>query len=279
MTREENAEVFSDTLSRMKSNPILGKAVHESTGHQFLLKEGDDYTPHSGETYPGKCRVEVSKRRTLEAAGRYRGMKTIVLNFASAVNPGGGVRKGSNAQEESICRISTLYPSLKDDYMCRNFYLPHRASADRRNNDDLIYTPGVVVFRSDDDYMTLLDESEWYRVNVITAAAPDLREPRPGDSDYGRPYMKLSENELLSLHKKRMRRILSVAAGEGNDAVILGAFGCGAFRNPPYVVAEAIADVIGEYRNRFRVIEAAVFTAEGRSEYNYDSLRRVLSSI
>ena len=279
MTREENAEVFSDTLSRMRSNPILGKAVRESTGHQFLLKEGDDYTPHSSEMYTGKCRVEVSKRRTLEAAGRYRGMKTAVLNFASAVNPGGGVRKGSNAQEESICRISTLYPSLKDDYMCRNFYLPHRASADRRNNDDLIYTPGVVVFRSDDDYMTMLDESEWYRVNVITAAAPDLREPRPGDSDYGRPYMKLSENELLSLHKKRMRRILSVAAGEGNEAVILGAFGCGAFRNPPYIVAEAIADVIGEYRNRFRVIEAAVFTAEGRSEYNFDSFRRILSSI
>ena len=279
MTREENAEVFRDTLSRMRSNHILGKAVRESTGHQFLLKEGDDYTAHSREMYPVKCRVEVSKRRTLEAAGRYRGMKTAVLNFASAVNPGGGVRKGSNAQEESICRISTLYPSLKDDFMWRNFYLPHRYSQDRRNNDDIIYTPGVVVFRSDDEYMTLLDESEWCRVNVITAAAPDLREPRPGDSDYGRHYIKLSESELLSLHKKRMRRILSVAAGEGNEAVILGAFGCGAFRNPPYVVAEAIADVIGEYRNRFRVIEAAVFTAEGRSEYNFDSFRRVLSSI
>ena len=279
MTREENAEVFNDTLSEMRNNLFLRKAVHESTEHQFLLKESDDYTPHSNETYPGKCRVEVSKRRTLEAAGRYRGMKTVVLNFASAVTPGGGVRKGSNAQEESICRISTLYPSLKDDYMWRNFYLPHRASADRRNNDDIIYTPGVVVFRSDDEYMTLLDESEWYRVNVITAAAPDLREPRPGDSDYGRPYMKLSENELLSLHKKRMRRILSVAAGEGNEAVILGAFGCGAFRNPPYVVAEAIAEVLKEYRTSFRVIEAAVFTAEGRSEYNFDSFRRILSSI
>ncbi len=263
----------------MRRNPILRKAVYESTRQQFLLKENESYIPHCGGTYPQKCRVEVSKRRTLEAAGRYRGMKTAVLNFASAVNPGGGVRKGSNAQEESICRISTLYSSLNDDNMWRNFYLPHRASADRRNNDDLIYTPGVIVFRSDDGYMNLLDESEWYEVNVITAAAPDLREPRPGDSDYGRPYIKLSENELLSLHKKRMRRILSVAAGEGNEAVILGAFGCGAFRNPPYIVAEAIADAIEEYRSRFRVIEAAVFTAEGRSEYNWDSFRRILSAI
>ena len=57
MTREENAEVFSDALSRMRSNPILGKAVRESTGHQFLLKEGDVYTPHSSEMYTGKCRV------------------------------------------------------------------------------------------------------------------------------------------------------------------------------------------------------------------------------
>ena len=279
MTREENAEVFSDTLSEMRNNPILRKAVDESTKNQFLLKEGEDYTPHFNQTYPQKCRVEVSKRRTLEAAGRYRDMKTVVLNFASSVNPGGGVRKGANAQEESICRISTLYSSLRDDYMWRNFYLPHRYSQDRRNNDDIIYTPGVVVFKGDDDYMKLLDESEWYRVNVITAAAPDLREPRPCDSDYGRPYIKLSENELLSLHKKRMRRILSVAAGEGNEAVIIGAFGCGAFRNPPYVVAEAVAEVLKDYRTSFRVIEAAVFTAEGRSEYNYDSFRRVLSAI
>ncbi len=277
MTREENAEVFNDTLSLTKSNPVLGKAVHESTEHQFLLKENDDYTPHSEKTFPDKCRVEVSKRRTLEAAERYRGMKTAVLNFASAVNPGGGVRKGSSAQEESLCRISTLYPSLRDDYMWRNFYLPHRKAADRRNNDDLIYTPGVVVFKSDDDYMSLLRSDRWYSVNVITAAAPDLREPRPGDSDYGRPYMKITENELVSLHIKRMRRILSVAAGEGNEIVVLGAFGCGAFRNPPYIVAEAISDVIREYRNRFRVIEAAVYTAEGRSGYNLDCFRRVLS--
>ena len=83
----------------------------------------------------------------------------------------------------------------------------------------------------------------------------------------------------MSLHKKRMGRILSVAAGDGNEAVIIGAFGCGAFRNPSYIVAEAIAEVLKDYRTSFRVIEAAVFTAEGRSEYNWDSFRRVLSAI
>lgn len=75
-----------------------------------------------------------------------------VLNFASATNPGGGVVKGSSAQEEAICRCSTLYPNLKAERAWEKFYAPHRRARDPLHNDDCIYTPGVMVFKADTDY-------------------------------------------------------------------------------------------------------------------------------
>ena len=41
--------------------------------------------------------------------------------------------------------------------------------------------------------------------------------------------------------------------------MILGAFGCGAFCNPPDVVAEAFAKWTSTYRTCFDVIEYAVY--------------------
>ena len=129
----------------------------------------------------------------------YAGKKVCVLNFASATNSGGGVIKGSSAQEEAICRCSTLYPNLKEQRMWNQFYAPHRRAHDPLHNDDCIYTPGVMVFKSDTDYPQLLPEEKWYSVNVLTCAAPNLRE-RPS-------------NEMN--------------AGDGDDSAITASFGVG----------------------------------------------------
>lgn len=246
----------------------------ESSRKERLILERDNYIPGHDITYGDKARIIVSSKRTFEAAFGYKGMKTAVLNFASAVSPGGGVTKGSSAQEESLCRISTLYPCLKTRYMWNNFYLTHRNEGDRRNNDDTIYTPGVIVFKTDASYTREMREDEWYSVSVITTAAPDLRRPKySGD----RESVTLSDGELFSLHTKRIRRILTIASGEGNEAVILGAYGCGAFRNPPFLVAEAFKKVIEEsFLDKFKVIEFAIYSnPDGRPSDNLMAFREV----
>lgn len=278
MDRNGNIRIFEETLASMGRENTLKRALSESKKNQRLILENDAYKPSSGIIFDEDASVVVSSRRTLEAAGRYRGMKTAVLNFASAVQPGGGVLSGSSAQEEALCRCSTLYPNLKESYLWRKFYSPHRSRGDRRNNDDVIYTPGVVVFKSDDDSPSLLSESEWYFVNVVTCAAPDLREPRPGNSDWGKAKMNISKTELMELHIRRMRRIMEIASGEGNEVLVIGAFGCGAFANPPRIVAEAAGSVINEYRRRFRTIEAAVYCSPGRDE-NYRVFKSVLGGL
>lgn len=106
----------------------------------------------------------------------------------------------------------------------------------------VFYTPGVIAFKSDTNNPKLLPEEKWYSVNVLTCAAPNLREkPSNGmNSGDGNASVHVSREELQALHEKRMRKVLEIAANKENDVVILGAFGCGAFCNPPLIVAQAM---------------------------------------
>ena len=206
--------------------------------------------------------------------------KVCVLNFASATNPGGGVIKGSSAQEEAICRCSTLYPNLKEPYIWNAFYAPHRRAHDPLHNDDCIYTPGIVVYKSDTDYPQRLPEDKWYSVNVMTCAAPNLRE-RPStemNSGDGDAAAHISREELQALHEKRMRRVLEIAWAKENEVMSLGAFGCGAFRNPPAVVAQAMKTVVQEYRKKFETIEFAVYCST-QYDTNYRIFQQILGDL
>ena len=158
-------------------------------------------------------------KRTFEAAKAYRNNKVAVHNFASASNPGGGVIHGATAQKECLCRCSYLYFCLNTPDMWDGFYTPHRQAGNTLHNDDIIYTPDVTVFKSDTDKPVLLPENEWYKVNVITCAAPNLR-AKPSNKNNtgdGSKAAILSDNEMLEIHEKRLRRILDVAVYGGND--------------------------------------------------------------
>ena len=129
-------------------------------------------------------------------------------------------------------------------------------------------------------YPQLLPEEKWYSVNVLTCAAPNLRE-RPsnemnaGDGDAA---VHISREDLQALHEKRMRRVLEIAWAKGNEVVILGAFGCGAFRNPPAVVAQAMKTVVQEYRMRFETIGFAVYCPT-QYDTNYRVFQQVLGGM
>ena len=148
------------------------------------LSVGKPFSPPSN---GAPAKVVVSRKRTLEAAEPYvrEGKKTCILNFASATNPGGGVTRGSSAQEECICRSSTLYPCLNTGALWNRFYGPHRKAGNPLYNDDCVYTPDVCVFREDTAIPELLQEEHWWNVNVLTCAAPFriLRRSLPGCSE------------------------------------------------------------------------------------------------
>lgn len=285
MGRAENITVFQDTERRCKTDQRLKEGIAKAVLGQRIILEGDAVA----ETLPGlssnknryesTARIVVSKKRSYEAAGAYQGKKVCVHNFASASNPGGGVTKGSSAQEECLCRCSTLYFCLNTDKPWNAFYGPHRAAQDPIHNDDCIYTPGVIVFKTDEAMPRSMPQEDWYEVDMITCAAPNLRE-RPGNhmnSGDGQTAVKLSEREQLVLHEKRLRRILDIAVAAGEEVVILGAFGCGAFENNPQAVAMAARNVIGDYLHDFETIEFAIYCSP-RDERNYGFFERAMKA-
>lgn len=257
--RETNVQVFEDTRRLSETDSYLKEAIAESSSKQYVVKEEENFETAQGHRFKNPVTVVVSKRRSFEAASRYAGQKICVHNFASSVSPSGGVLRGSTAQEEALCRCSTLYFNISEADIVEEFHDSHKkaikmGTMDSTYNDDCIYTPDVVVFKSDVGIPEILPKEQWYKVDVITCAAPNLREDSwPKDHEI------MSNQELRNLHVKRMRRILDIAKMEQEDVVILGAFGCGAFANPSEVVAEAMQEVLEEYKYDFKTIEFAVF--------------------
>lgn len=270
MGKIENVSVFQDTMNLCKNNKTIQAAVRNSIQNQKIILEMDVIPEPERKRYTEMAQITVSEKRTLEAASAYRGTKTAVHNFASATNPGGGVERGANAQEECLCRCSGLYKCLNSPDTWEKFYIPHKTEHNPIHNDDIIYTPDVLVFKSDTVQPELLDETKWYKVDVITCAAPNLRE-KPSNAyntgDGNHP-IKINDSELLEIHEKRLRRILDVALENGVETIILGAFGCGAFMNNPNIVAKASENVVKEYLYAFQNIEFAVYCSP-KDDSNY----------
>lgn len=261
MGRVENVAIFEDTKNLCETNAYLKEGTEKSIHNQKIILGKEMLPELKYNRYSSTANIVVSKNRTYQAAAMYKENKIAVHNFASATNPGGGVTRGANAQEECLCRCSNLYFCLNTSEAWEKFYKPHRKAADALHNDDIIYTPEVQVFKTDTKNPVLMEQVDWYTVDMITCAAPNLREkPSNAYNSYdGSSRVMISEEELLKLHEKRLRRILDVAVMEQNDTVILGAFGCGAFQNKAEIVAQAAKNVVNDYKNAFKGTDRAYF--------------------
>ncbi len=197
------------------------------------------------------CRtaVEVVNETTLAGIARVLadGQGPIAaLNFASAKNPGGGFLNGSQAQEESLARSSALHASL---LRASTFYERHRVSPSLLYSDAMVLSPNCPVFRDDDG--NLLERPQL--VSFITSPAPNA-----GAAAKNRP----EEVPLIpEVFRRRSEYVLALAASQGYKHLVLGAWGCGVFRNDPAIVAAAFLRHLqhGAWSGRFERIVFSVF--------------------
>lgn len=252
-----NILVFRDTIDKFDKFDSLKTLTEASIKRQQVIKEADLVTFEANK-YPAPCKIYVTKNGTMQAAANYPGKKVAVLNFASATTPGGGVEKGASAQEECLCRVSNLFLCLSDQTVWEPFYQAHRNECNNIHNDDIIYTPDVHIIK-DDSYQDYI-ESDQFDVDVITCAAPNLGENpnNPFNVDAINP-VTIRPEELFRVHYKRAAKIMQVAASKGVEVLILGAFGCGVFRNDPAVVAKAYKEALQNFRHAFKEVEFAIF--------------------
>lgn len=172
-----------------------------------------------------------------------------VLNFASARNPGGGYVNGAQAQEEALCRASALYSCL---LRAPDYYAYHREHRDPFYSDRVIHSPAVPVFR--DDRGALLDRP---------CPAGFLTSPAPNAGVIARS---LPERvaEIGPALDARAERVLEVAVANGYRRLVLGAWGCGVFRNDPARVAAAFAALLTGDGRFAHAVDEVVFAVLDR---------------
>lgn len=180
--------------------------------------------PNGADANYSTTSVQVANETTLGASRRLvdAGKRPLVLNFANGVEPGGGFLRGATAQEEALCRSSALYATLIGDPM----YRYHREHNRDESSNWAILSPDVPVFRNDQG-MEL--DTPWL-LSFLTCAAPYAPALGPVRS--------------AALLEDRIRRVLSIARAYGYTELVLGAWGCGAFRNNPRQTARDFRSII-----------------------------------
>ncbi|PRB03119.1 TIGR02452 family protein [Chryseobacterium sp. MYb7] len=187
-----------------------------------------------------------SLKAILQLAEEENQEKIMCLNFASAKNPGGGFINGAEAQEESLARTSGLYESLLQAW---DYYTIHRAMESCFYTDTMIYSPKVPVFRKDKG--ELLPKP--VLCNFITSPAVNAGVVKRQEPERA--------HEILDAMDLRMDKMLSLALQQGNEVLILGAWGCGVFKNDPKEIAGLFRKHLqGKYKNKFKRVVFAVLT-------------------
>ena len=269
LIKRHNAEVFRETTGIIKAGYYTtpsGKRI--DLDMQPMIDDGRCYHKDLGPVDAPKLEngsvVRVEKGDCLKVAEQLvkEGYNPALLNFASAGHPGGGVETGARAQEETICRRSTLTRSIFsfDDKFAARYGYEHLEGNNypisRSLDFSAIYSPQVTVFREAGPDYTLMEEP--FQIGVITNAALNMngRFPIRLTPDGHIP----EEGKAITLNK--IRTIFRIGLIKGHDSLVLGAFGCGAFKTPPREMAELFKQVMeeDEFKNRYRLITFAILS-------------------
>ncbi len=242
-------ESFKDTQQMIRSNELLrDRTLRAQAGTLLYLRSYEAMDPAVKADPPV---IEIVEDTTFHCAQAYadNSCRVAVLNFANAYSPGGGVANGAMAQEECLCRSSNLYAALTIPYLLKNYYKWNAKNTGDMGTDAVIYSPEITVFKTDDAIPEKM--AQWFTVDVLTCAAPYY------DPDKRKP---VSMEKLEEVFRFRIRNILEVAVANDVDVLVLGAFGCGAFNNPPDLVAGVFRHLLVDngYGKLFRKIIFAI---------------------
>jgi len=255
-SRKKAAEIARDTIEIVVAGRYLNSRGEKVTIRHLVEAAMDGTVSYPPDTtlpnvVPSERQTvfEVINDTTLVAASQLvaEGFRPVALNFASARNPGGGFLNGARAQEESLCRSSALYECINGNAMYRH----HATLPGGFYTNYAIYSPAVPVFKDDDGQR--LDEP--YLCAFVTAPAVNagaIREkPR-------RPI----QTEM----RDRVEKVLAIMAGHGHDAAVLGAWGCGVFKNDPELIADLFAQALrGPFAGVFAKVVFAVLSSDGET--------------
>ncbi|KAJ7471189.1 hypothetical protein B0H11DRAFT_2040765 [Mycena galericulata] len=194
--------------------------------------------------------------------------KVAVLNLASDILPAGPwLQLMTTTQEEALCYSSTLYNTLKEEY----YPWPNLGEGCVAG----VYSPGVVIFRDDLDHdCAELPREERRVISVITVAAP-AHAPLTADMQA------FKDASTLNYLREKIRLVYRMAAHNGQQYLVLGAMGCGAYACPPRLVATEMRDILRdtEFRGWFKKVVFAIYSTRTNGPGNFSIFEEVFKGV
>lgn len=203
--------------------------------------------------------------------------QVMLLNLANPLKPGGGWQSGAKAQEEQLFRRSNYW-----QHIATSEYDPERIWSYPIPQFGGIFSPNVIFFRHSEENSLELGGpyafmASPHRINCLAVAA--CQWPHLIDDISRHEQVLHPDYEIIT--RKKIETIFSIASRKHQKVLILGAFGCGAFQNPPQHIARLFQEVISEsFSNTFHTIIFSVYTVGAAAiQYNYDSFVDIFGDI
>ena len=260
LLRNMRADVFKHTVFLVQQghyNAGNGQKIAFPNSESLITNTRFYSTPKAVYHLPAlkeETIVQVENLDCLLAAENLlkEGYYPAVLNLASRQNPGGGVQTGAGAQEENLFRRTNLFQSLFQfvPYAEKFGVRKSRFQYPLDRNYGGIYTPDATVFRgTEQDGYPLLETP--YQMSFIAVAG--INRPALASPERITP-------ELVEPVKNKMRTIFRIGLLHHHDSLVLGALGCGAFRNPPAHIARLFHEVMEEeeFKNKYKLLVFAI---------------------
>jgi len=264
MTKEERVSVYENTIKIVKKGKYISPL-----GDEIIIQYGDKmvdgtkfYSRQAHVDFNSIPRfntnIKVVNQDCLMAAKELK--NPVVLNMASFSTPGGGVLRGSAAQEENIFRRTNLFQSL---YMFSsigdNYNIKQREERYPLDyNFGGIYTPFVTVFRDSEDTMYEY-RNEPFEIAVVSVSA--VKRPELTKDNKLKPW-------TVDTIQNKIRQILGIALENGHTNIVLSAFGCGAYGTPPSEMAKIFKQILqgDKFRGAFENVVFAII--DDHNAYN-----------
>lgn len=212
----------ADAEGAQAGNEEAREAAEIAEGAAEEAAESDAVAPTVTETT-----VKVVTSFAPEALYRDATGKTMIVDPGAFTRPGGAYEDGAFGPEQILCSESNLYPILVAHK--RDFYDKNRDY--RRGSlftDRALYVPEVLFSRGGDVR----------RADVLVIAEPIRAYALENHR---------SERECDKALADRIETIFRVAAANGAETLIMGAFGCGRNGYPVEQVIELIQNWIAEH--------------------------------
>ena len=174
--------------------------------------------------------------------------------FANNTNMGGGVANGRMAQEEQLCRRSTLYNALKQliggdgrykiGTMKKSGGFIHDKQAAQFEYGTAIFKDVTIMRES--EQLEFADEVSEVKVDVISTCAPVMTAHQD----------RVNDIHTQTLMKTLTRNVIRAAAINRCDILIIGLLGGGAFKGDTKTIARATLEAITAEEG---AVEAIVF--------------------